>query len=303
MKQMTADYIYTIDKHILNTSYFPKVSFCIPTKNEAGFIEDCLKSILTQNYPDVEIIIVDAYSTDKTVDIAKQYGCNVYYDSISLGNSRQISINKSTGDILAIWDADIIIPHCNWLMNAVILFKKFNNLSTVWPKPISPDRGSWAQKCYFAHSKLIFQDRIKNKRGVFGGGNSLFLRASVESVGGFDITYNFGEDMILAKRLKDSGYSVVYYNDSIVHNTMRSLKEIYHRSLWGSEAFKKQGIDFYQQSKSDMIRENIFLGFIGMFKGLIRGEMFWLIFPLMIAIKSLAYSGILFAKSKIKLEV
>jgi glycosyltransferase involved in cell wall biosynthesis len=290
------NYVYINDKKIVNENYFPKVSFCIPTKNEEGFIEDCLKSIVSQNYPDIEIIIVDAYSTDKTVEIAKRYGCHIYYDSVSLGNARQMSVDKSTGEILALWDADIIIPYGDWLRNAVILFKFFDNISTVSPKQIAPENGSWAQKCYAALSIEIFKDRIQKNRCVIGHGNSLFLKEHVETVGGFDTSYNFGEDMILAKRLKDAGYSVVYHNDPIIHDTMRSLKEIYRRSLWGSEAFKEKGIEFYQQSKSEIIREHIFLGFIGMFKGLIRGEMFWLIFPFNLAIKSFAYSNIIFLK-------
>jgi glycosyltransferase involved in cell wall biosynthesis len=292
------NYMFINDKKISNENYFPKVSFCIPTKNEGEFIEDCLKSISTQNYPNIEIIIVDAYSKDKTIEIAKKYGCYVYYDQISLGNARQISIDKSTGEILALWDADTIIPYCDWLKNAVILFKYFNNLSTVSPKLIAPDDGSWAQKCYAAHSDIIFKDRIQKNRGVFGLGNSLFLKEPVDAVGGLDTSYNFGEDFILAKRLKDAGYSVAYHNDPVIHNSFCSLKEIYLRSLWGLKAFKEKGIDFYQQNKLDMLRENIFLGFTGMFKGIIHREMFWLIFPFMIIIKTFAYSGIIFLKKE-----
>lgn len=294
-------YITKINKKLIqqnDSKYMPKVSFCIPTKNEEEDLERCLKSVVTQNYVDIEIIIVDAYSTDKTVEIAKKYGCNIYYDNISLANSRQISIEKSSGEIIAIWDADAIIPDENWLKYAVKCFELDEKISTVWPTYLAPNTGTWTQKCEMSHAMVIFEDRIKNCRGVFGGGNSLFRKSHVMAVGGFDTSYNFGEDMILAKRLKEAGYKVVQYDDPVIHDTMKSLRALYNRSLWGSKAFESKGITFYQQTKFDILREQYYLGFKGMINGLTKGYIFWLSFPFLIMTKSLAYSkSILFAKN------
>mgnify|MGYP000850609960 CR=1 FL=1 len=296
------EYIIKVDKKSLPSpkiEYTPSISFCIPTKNEGEDLPNCLESIVNQNYDDVEIIIVDGYSSDNTVEIAKKYGCKIYYDNVSLANARQISIEKSSRDIVAIWDADIIIPHKNWLKDAVECFFTDEKISTVWPTYIAPPTGSWAQKCHIAHSMLIFKDRIEKNRGVFGGGNCLFRRNHVLSVGGFDTSYNFGEDMILAKRLKDAGYKVVQYNDPVIHDTMKSLKALYKRSLWGSKAFESKGLDFYQQTKSDIFREQYYLGIKGMIKGVAYRQFFWIIFPVLIAVKSIAYSkSVLFAKIK-----
>lgn len=300
LNSMFNDYISVVNKSSLDQYTFdsyPKVSFCIPTKNEEKFLGNCLSSIFDQDYENLEVIIVDGNSTDNTVKIAKKYGCKIYYDNVSLANSRQISIEKASGDILAIWDADIVIPHKNWLKHAVKCFMLDSKISTVWPIIISPPNGSQVQKCHIAHSNLIFKDRIQNKRGIFGGGNSLFRKEHVISVGGFDTSYDFGEDMILAKRLKDANFKVVQYDDPIIHDTLNSLIGIYKRSIWGSKAFESKGLDFYQQTKSDIIREQFHLGLKGMFNGLIRGKSFWLWFPFIILVKSFAYSqSIIFAK-------
>ncbi|WP_162197679.1 glycosyltransferase [Methanosarcina mazei] len=289
-----------VDKKSLSSSEIeskPSISFCIPTKNEGEDLPNCLESIVNQNYDNIEIIIVDGYSSDNTVEIAKKYGCNIYYDSVSLANARQISIEKSSRDIVAIWDADIIIPHKNWLKDAVKCFLIDEKISTVWPTYIAPPTGSWAQKCQISHSMLIFKDRIEKNRGVFGGGNCLFRRNHVLSAGGFDTSYNFGEDMILAKRLKYAGYKVVQYDDPVIHDTMKSLRALYKRSLWGSKAFESKGLNFYQQNKFDIFREQYYLGFKGMVNGFIKLQFFWVIFPFLIFVKSLAYSkSILFAK-------
>ena len=50
------------------------VSIIIRTKNEERWINSCLESIFSQTYKNFEIIIVDNYSTDKTVKKAEQFG-------------------------------------------------------------------------------------------------------------------------------------------------------------------------------------------------------------------------------------
>jgi glycosyltransferase involved in cell wall biosynthesis len=52
---------------------FPILSIIIPTKNGEQFISDALQSVIDQNYPNLEVIVVDGASTDKTVDIVKGF--------------------------------------------------------------------------------------------------------------------------------------------------------------------------------------------------------------------------------------
>jgi len=53
--------------------YLPLISICIPTYNGQAFLSTCLDSAISQSYKNIEIIIVDDCSTDKTYDIAKDY--------------------------------------------------------------------------------------------------------------------------------------------------------------------------------------------------------------------------------------
>ncbi|MDX1587033.1 MAG: glycosyltransferase, partial [Balneolaceae bacterium] len=50
----------------------PKVSILIPARNEEDVIQKCLESALTQNYPNLEVIVLDDESTDRTPQILKQ---------------------------------------------------------------------------------------------------------------------------------------------------------------------------------------------------------------------------------------
>lgn len=82
-----------------------RISACILTKNEEENIERCLQNIAP--YVD-EIVIVDGYSTDKTVEIARKYTDAIYQREFSgsFAVERNYSIEKSTGDCVFIMDAD-----------------------------------------------------------------------------------------------------------------------------------------------------------------------------------------------------
>ena len=82
-----------------------KISACILTKNEEKNIGRCLQNIAP--YVD-EIVIVDGFSEDKTVEIARKYTDKIYQKEFSgsFAVERNYSIEQSTGDWIFIMDAD-----------------------------------------------------------------------------------------------------------------------------------------------------------------------------------------------------
>lgn len=94
-------------------SNLPKISIVIPVYNTVKYIEETLYSIVSQQYPNLEIIIQDGGSTDGTVDIikmyAKRYPKNVIWESKrDKGQLDAINkgVDKATGDIIAYINAD-----------------------------------------------------------------------------------------------------------------------------------------------------------------------------------------------------
>jgi glycosyltransferase involved in cell wall biosynthesis len=95
----------------------PSVSFVIPTLNSARTLEQCLASIRAQDYPDAEIVIVDAGSTDGTLELAERYGVQQVVDNpLQTGESgKAIGARAARGEILAFVDSDNILVGTDWL--------------------------------------------------------------------------------------------------------------------------------------------------------------------------------------------
>ncbi len=272
------------------TSFMPTITVCIPTRNRVRTIEACLSSIRAQEYPGLELIVVDNESTDNTAAIAARYVDRLLSSPGPLGRVRQASIDGASGDILAILDDDIVMPHPRWLRHAVRLFMSGDRVATVWPRLTPPDNAGLLTRGFFALNDAIFADRIRARRGVFGGGNSLFRRDAIEAVGGFDVDADFGEDMILAGRLQRAGYRVAYCADPLIHDTMYSLHEIYRKQLWGANAISLSGWKLMRQTMRSLMYEQLVVGTRAFLRGIVVDhDPAWLAYPVLLAAKSLAY--------------
>ena len=86
----------------------PKVSIVTPTYNHAHFIERTIKSILEQDYPNIEYIVMDGGSKDGTVDILKKYPGIIWKSEKDSGQSDAINkgLRRATGDIVAFLNSD-----------------------------------------------------------------------------------------------------------------------------------------------------------------------------------------------------
>ena len=137
------------------------------------------------------------------------------------------------------------------------------------------------------------EDRIKNDRSYFGGGNSLFRRDYLEDAGGINRDYHWGEDFEWAKRLKEHGCQTVYHRDPIYHDTMRNFNEFATTQFVGANSFSESGFEATGMGVTMHAYEQFVLGTYGMILGLMRGEHSWALFPIYMMIRATAYSRVL----------
>jgi glycosyltransferase involved in cell wall biosynthesis len=81
----------------------PKITIITPSYNQGQYIEETIRSVLLQGYPNLEYIIIDGGSTDNTVEIIKKYSNFIHYWVSEKDNGQSDAINKglkhATGDV------------------------------------------------------------------------------------------------------------------------------------------------------------------------------------------------------------
>lgn len=91
------------------TIELPLVSVIVTTKNEEKNIENCLRSIQEQTYSNLEIIVVDNASADKTIAIAERFSARVFDKGPERSAQRNFGVDNSSGTFILYLDADMIL--------------------------------------------------------------------------------------------------------------------------------------------------------------------------------------------------
>lgn len=137
----------------------PKISIVTPSFNQGEYIEETIRSVLSQNYPNLEYIIIDGGSTDETIEIIKKYEPWITYwiSEPDKGQSHAINkgLEKCTGEIF------------NWLN------------SDDWYMPGALFEVAYA---FLNHSSAQFVSGFENRidqNGVVNLHTGTFLKASI----------------------------------------------------------------------------------------------------------------------------
>ncbi|GAI35389.1 unnamed protein product, partial [marine sediment metagenome] len=87
----------------------PLVSVTIPTRNSEDVIGGCLSSIKEQTYPNIETLVIDSNSTDRTREIAENFSAKFFSYGGKLLGARYEGFLRSQGDLILLLDSDQIL--------------------------------------------------------------------------------------------------------------------------------------------------------------------------------------------------
>jgi glycosyltransferase involved in cell wall biosynthesis len=91
----------------------PRVSIVVPSFNQGRFIEETIRSILLQGYPDLELLVIDGGSRDETVEILQRYDAHIDYWVSEPDRGQTHAINKglerATGEIFTYLNSDDLL--------------------------------------------------------------------------------------------------------------------------------------------------------------------------------------------------
>jgi len=181
---------------IANSS--PLVSIVITTRNEEKNIRTCLESIQGQTYRNIEIIVVDNFSTDRTQEIARQSTEKVFSKGPERSAQRNYGmIDKAEGEYVIYIDADMILPPL--LVEACVRHIRETAAVALHVPEIV------LGKNYFSRVRRF-------ERGFYDGtpidGARFFHRATFSKAGGFDeplFVKGSGEDWDIDKLVRKYG--------------------------------------------------------------------------------------------------
>ncbi|MBT8195862.1 MAG: glycosyltransferase [Bacteroidia bacterium] len=176
-------------------SQYPRITLITPSYNQGQYIEETIQSVLNQNYPNLQYIIIDGGSTDNTVDIIKKYEDRIDYWVSEKDSGQSSAINKG----LKIADGDIV----NWLNSDDMLAEKslFNLANAVKQNPSA--NIYTGQTTYLVHNEISNSHShtvFENRACTFGFGHinqpsTYYRKQVIDKIGNLDESLNYCMDL------------------------------------------------------------------------------------------------------------
>jgi chlorobactene glucosyltransferase len=250
-----------LDKFENTNKLTPKVSIILPARNEEEYLENCLDSLIDQDYQNYEIIVIDDSSEDSTEKIIAEYAKkNSKIIHVSANSKPEGWMGKNwacmegyrhaTGELLLFTDADT--KHSKQVISLSVshlLSLKLDALSAI-PRLLTFDfltKVSLPMISTFLHTRFsaINVNNPKKKAAYFFGSFFIITKKTYEQVGMHEgVKHEIIEDGALGKKVKESGHKMrIVRGDHLIDAVWaRDSSTLWH-------ALKRLMIPLYLQSE------------------------------------------------------
>lgn len=197
----------------------PETSVIIRAFNEEKHIGDLLAALAAQTYRNFEIIIVDSGSTDRTREIAKQFGTNIIEiesRDFTFGHALNVGCAASRGKYLAFASAHVLPADQSWLRNLVAPLAD-EGVAMVYGRQMGNARSKFSERMDLAR---LFGARAASTSAPLHHANNAnaAIKKKLWEKRKFD-EYLFGlEDIDWARHMTEKGYVVQYEPDAAVYH-------------------------------------------------------------------------------------
>jgi glycosyltransferase involved in cell wall biosynthesis len=211
-----------------------KYSIIIPTLNEEKLLPKLLEQLTQKEIKEkyeLEIIVSDSGSKDRTISIAESYNCKVIKfqngDICNIAFGRYIGAKNSSGKILVFLNADIIIDNPIKMFSVIEgKFNQSNFVGMTCPIKVFPDSEKMVDKLFSYFMNHYVQLLNLLGIGMMRGECQIIKRSVYDEVGGYNFNLYAGEDFELSTRIRKNG-KILFSKDFVIYESPRR----YH--TWG----------------------------------------------------------------------
>ncbi|MFH1777637.1 MAG: glycosyltransferase family 2 protein [Candidatus Omnitrophota bacterium] len=223
-----------------------KISVITPSYNQARFLETTILSVLNQNYAELEYIIIDGGSDDRSIEIIKKYEKHLSYWVSEKDNGQSEAINKgfkrATGDIVGwINSDDFYAPGC--FEKVVAAFEKDDTIGIIYgDNNVIDENGNFIRR--YAVSNISLDRLLHGNPNVVQPG-SFYKKSFLERTGLLDESLRYVMDYELWLRLLEMSQACHIPENLASFRWHRGSKTINHRVNFCYETLsvrKKYGI-------------------------------------------------------------
>ena len=229
---------------------FSKISVVIPTYNLKGVLLECLESIVNQDYPNLEIIVVDNASTDGTSEAVRKKFPKVKLirnlKNLGVTGGANTGVKKATGDYVWLVDHDNILRP-NMLSVMVKLADSDPKIGVVVPKIYYWEDKNMIWAAGTGMNMLTGENIFRGGRDIgqyekveevqIAPANFLVKKEVIKKVGLYDdIFYISYEDSDFSFRVKKMGFKIVYTPKAVCYHKIPLDKKM-EKKRWLSRAY------------------------------------------------------------------